>query len=400
MDEEDGDYDENDKKASNKPGNNDLIKNTYELALKKCLKKIENHGEEYLSPEALLEYSPKFSAICEKVKENPGTSLIYSAFRNVEGLKLLSMALDYDGYAELRVKKDRSKNWKLECSDFSLPKYVVFTAKKDETKILMNIFNGDFDLLPEEIQEQLEELDVSTNIRGEFIKMIMITKSGSQGISLKNVRQVHIMEPYWNDSLIKQVTGRAIRAKSHLALPKAERVVDTFIYIMTLKTEHAANALIKGNDLGLTSDEYIYDIAQRKQKINDKFCELMRNASVDCSLHKGVHKHVKCFVPKNKGSNDDKINVIVPLKKDIEKENNTREFKTFTIKSMNKTFMYLLKPNDKDLKAYKSIIKKYDLNKDFEFEWTGIYGDDKKTLIGLVSFDATSGKPKNLHILP
>ena len=36
------------------------------------------------------------------------------------------------------------------------------------------------------------------NLRGSIVKIIMITQSGSEGISLKNVRQVHITEPYWN----------------------------------------------------------------------------------------------------------------------------------------------------------------------------------------------------------
>ena len=37
----------------------------------------------------------------------------------------------------------------------------------------------------------------------------MITQSGSEGISLKNVRQVHLLEPYWNMIRMDQVIGRA-----------------------------------------------------------------------------------------------------------------------------------------------------------------------------------------------
>ena len=57
------------------------------------------------------------------------------------------------------------------------------------------------------------------NNRGEIIKIFMITSSGAEGISLKNVRYVHIMEPYWNFIRIDQVFGRAIRMKSHMDLP-------------------------------------------------------------------------------------------------------------------------------------------------------------------------------------
>ena len=33
---------------------------------------------------------------------------------------------------------------------------------------------------------------------GEIIKVLMITSSGSEGITLKNTRFVHIIEPYWH----------------------------------------------------------------------------------------------------------------------------------------------------------------------------------------------------------
>ena len=47
----------------------------------------------------------------------------------------------------------------------------------------------------------------------------MITASGAEGISLKNVRFVHIMEPYWHP-VKRQVIGRARRICSHADLPK------------------------------------------------------------------------------------------------------------------------------------------------------------------------------------
>ena len=49
------------------------------------------------------------------------------------------------------------------------------------------------------------------------------------GLNLKNVRQVHIMEPYWQPVLIEQVIGRAVRTESHISLPKKDRNVEFFI---------------------------------------------------------------------------------------------------------------------------------------------------------------------------
>jgi len=63
----------------------------------------------------------------------------------------------------------------------------------------------------------------------------MATSAGAEGLDLKNIRQVLIMEPHWNEVKIKQVIGRAIRRDSHKDLPKDERNVDVldFIYFYT-----------------------------------------------------------------------------------------------------------------------------------------------------------------------
>ena len=65
--------------------------------------------------------------------------------------------------------------------------------------------------------------------------------STSEGISLMNVRQVHILEPYWNHIRIKQVIGRAIRICSHRYLPMNERKVDVFRYKCIRKSGKATS---------------------------------------------------------------------------------------------------------------------------------------------------------------
>ena len=62
-------------------------------------------------------------------------------------------------------------------------------------------------------------------------KILLTTKTGVEGIDLKNVRQVHVVEPYWNPVRIKQVKGRAVRVGSHLQLPPKDRTVDIFFYL-------------------------------------------------------------------------------------------------------------------------------------------------------------------------
>ena len=76
----------------------------------------------------------------------------------------------------------------------------------------------------------------------------MITASGAEGISLKNTRYVHIIEPYWHPVRTEQVIGRARRICSHQELPPELRTVNVFLYLMTLqKTNYLVMVLLNLN---------------------------------------------------------------------------------------------------------------------------------------------------------
>ena len=60
---------------------------------------------------------------------------------------------------------------------------------------------------------------------------MIISGAGAEGISLTGVRQVHILEPYWNYVRIDQVFGRAIRMNSHSVLNPDDRTVEQYLYI-------------------------------------------------------------------------------------------------------------------------------------------------------------------------
>ena len=62
----------------------------------------------------------------------------------------------------------------------------------------------------------------------------MTTKQGAEGLNTRNVRQLHIVEPYWNPVRLDQVIGRAVRTNSHAELPKDEKLIFIFIYLKLL----------------------------------------------------------------------------------------------------------------------------------------------------------------------
>jgi len=97
------------------------------------------------------------------------------------------------------------------------------------------------------------------------IQVLLLTTAGSESLDLKNTRQIHIVEPHWNDAKIRQVIGRAIRYKSHDLLPLKERVVKIYrwISIFPFKVNFQ------------TADEYLDDLSKKKDKLFEKFKELI-----------------------------------------------------------------------------------------------------------------------------
>ena len=279
-------------------------KNVYNNTIQEALNKLKANGSAYLVGEGLSHLSPKYNAIMSRLQKSPGKSLVYSQFRTVEGLGVLSLVLEANGWAQFKVKKTSSGSWELDVPEAELeswikkPKYFQYKGGLDETKLLMKIFNNDLVDIPDNIKNHI----ASNNLRGDVIKLIMITQSGAEGISLKHVREVHIMEPYWNEIRIEQVIGRAVRANSHVELDKEERNVRVFRYLVKLSPKQLKESkTIQNKDDGKSTDEYIHNVSQRKAKIINEMQGLMKNASVDCLVHSRHHDaSVKCLAfPKN-----------------------------------------------------------------------------------------------------
>lgn len=281
---------------------------TYQGLIDITLKKMRDNSDKYLKLENLHQYSPKFHSIIEKINSCPGTCLVYSQFRTVEGLGLLSIAFDTNGYEELKLFKKSDGDWDINIDQLDPQKsrYIYFNSDPEYIQIALNIFNSHFERLPKNILKKIEKtlLDIADkNLHGQVAKIILITQSGSEGISLKNVRQVHILEPYWNNIRLNQVIGRAVRANSHIDLPENERTVESFLYLAKFNDLQSTGTPMETYDGNITSDEYIYDIALKKSNIMSKLYDIVKNVSFDCELHKTVHENAKCYTSELKDEN-------------------------------------------------------------------------------------------------
>lgn len=71
------------------------------------------------------------------------------------------------------------------------------------------------------------------NMYGEYIKYLILSPSGSVGVSLMNVRYLGIGSVEFNYSALSQILGRCNRLNSHINLPPKDRVLNNYIYIST-----------------------------------------------------------------------------------------------------------------------------------------------------------------------
>lgn len=287
----------------------DKIDNTYEKRIENALRDLKINGESFLSKEGLKTYSPKFLRMLENIEKNSGLHLIYSQFRTLEGIGILKLILEQNGFVEFKIKK-RGIVWEIiNPEKLGKPSFVLYTGTEtsEEKEILRNIFNNDWDKVPVNIVEQISQISTN-NSHGEIIKVFMITAAGAEGISLKNVRHVHITEPYWHPVRIEQVIGRARRICSHHTLPADERNVTVFLYLMTFSEEfikedklsielrlHDTSRLDKKTPL--TSDEALYEISNIKESINKQLLKAVKESSMDCFLYAkvGGKEKLKCF---------------------------------------------------------------------------------------------------------
>jgi hypothetical protein len=204
----------------------------------------------------LEKYSIKFSKILKKINKCHGKVFVYSTFRSFGGLESFIKVLNLCGYKDYESNGDGKKRY--------------------------GIFSGDENSYEKERIKEIYNRD--NNIYGDKLKILLLSPAAREGLSLYNVRQVHILEPYWNFSRIAQILGRAVRYCSHKALPEELRNVNAYIYIATHESEKE------------TVDQYIAKLAFKKSHIIQEFEDALKENAVDCELFKNMNylRDLKC----------------------------------------------------------------------------------------------------------
>lgn len=228
----------------------------YRSAIRSVKAKLREMGPTHLrldgpSNQNLEKYSPKFAAMIKKINELPGSSLVYSQFLEMEGIGIFGICMEANDYVPIEIiPGPDGKPQFSERTRKSLEKgpgspenrYIEFTGAgdKDQRAAAVNVFNCRIDKLSSAMAETLEKAGWKNNWKGELCRVFCITSAGAEGLSLKTVRGVHIMEPYWNTVRTQQVKGRAVRICSHMDLEDSEQNVRIYTYCTTIPEEAIA----------------------------------------------------------------------------------------------------------------------------------------------------------------
>jgi hypothetical protein len=224
---------------------------------------LKNYGRIF-AYDKIGNFSIKIKSILDNIynpsteKTSEGIILIYSQYID-SGLIPMALALEEYGFTRYGTNKSLFKESSEKKRSFITGKYCMITG---ETRISPNN------------EEEVKILTNENNKEGQQVKVVLISKAGSEGIDFKYIRQVHILEPWYNMNRIEQVIGRAVRNFSHKDLEFEKRNVQIFMHGTILE-----------NNKEEAADLYVYRVAEFKAIQIGKITRILKETAVDCIVN-------------------------------------------------------------------------------------------------------------------
>ena len=189
------------------------------------------------SPKEIYDNLPKYSIklinLIEKLTHQ--RTFIYSRFR-VLGGTLISLMLQQRG-------------WKL---------YDPYLEEKSDKTFAL--IDG--------TTKNTEEIIDAYN-REEF-NLLIGTSVISAGVSLFNVRVIHIFDVQWRTNQTKQIIGRAVRLCSHKSLPIEERDVKVYQYLSVISKSYKGEVY--------SSEIVVDESAKKRNELIEQFLTVVKNS--------------------------------------------------------------------------------------------------------------------------
>ena len=234
----------------------------------------------------LERYSPKIASIMQSIRKSEGVSFVYSRFVKA-GALLMAFVLEAHGYTPygrekrfvnhpdigyggracaLCDRRERDHGGETEHGHkFTAATYILLT--------------GDQELSPRNAAAIAAEREPA-NADGSIIKVVLGSQIAGEGLDLKFVRDVHILDAWFHLNKTEQIIGRGIRFLSHCALPAEKR--NTTVHL------HVVGSSDSGKGGSESADLYSYRSSLRKAILIGTVSRILKAYAVDCNLRSGA----------------------------------------------------------------------------------------------------------------
>ena len=246
-----------------------------------------NSKDPLFDKDNLKDISSKFHNILTGLNETnaDGIIFIYSDYI-YSGLLPLAFALEHFGF-----EKYGSENildypeWKEGINDNSTKRAPIDhlwnpMSERKGKRAKYIILTGDSTLSPNNNEERKKSM-APNNSNGEEIKVILGNSVTSEGMDFKNIREIHILDPWYHLYKIEQIIGRGIRLCSHSDIERKDQRNVT-VYLHTSSIEHEIESI----------DTNTYRIAEEKASHIGFIEKILKENAIDSILNKQIN-HIK-----------------------------------------------------------------------------------------------------------
>jgi hypothetical protein len=219
--------------------------------------------------ENIGDYSAKIASVVDAAVRADGVVLIHTEYIP-GGVVPVALALEERGFTRAGTRRSLFRVAPAPPLDYrpaGTPEGDAFAPAS------YAVITGDQGISPDNAAE-LRLVTAKDNVDGRKAKVVIISQAGAEGLDLRFVRQVHVLEPWYNMSRIEQIIGRAVRTCSHRDLPFPMRNVQIFLYASVLAGSEREAA-----------DVYVYRQAEARAVRIGRVARALKESAVDCLLN-------------------------------------------------------------------------------------------------------------------
>lgn len=197
-------------------------------------------------------YSTKYAKIIKHILDNPNQNVfVFNESIKGGGAIVFGLCLGLFGFSNMTQNiKGKGKRYAI-LSDIS---------EKSSVRQVLDVFNR------------------KTNKHGDYLRVLIGGRKVAEGLTFRNIQQIHICSPHWNFSVLDQAIARGVRAFSHrdLLVDNSEILVKIYLHV----------AMFDQTDKNWMSniDVRIYKEAEDKDIIIKQIEYLLKVNAFDCPL--------------------------------------------------------------------------------------------------------------------